>query len=204
MLGMRKPSKLGRAVTSVAALTAALTSALTVSAVPALGAGTEAATKPANQQQFCWLNADTDKMQCFGSEAGMNQAMRSGAGTGQIQPQSSTPRSTTPQGSTRLLQSRGFQPEQKVVGRFYRDINFDGGYLMISRSGGCGSGYHSADLSDYPGWNDTVSSFVAGSGCRIGLFDNSNVTGDFHGNYRSDAYAGRLNDQASSAQFVAD
>lgn len=199
---MRKPSILERAVTSVAALTAALMSvlaALVFSAGPALGAGTEAPTKPAGQQQFCWLNADTDQMQCFGSEAEMNQAMRGSAATGQIQPKSSTPQS-----SPQLLQSRSFQPEQQVVGRFYRDINFGGGYLMISRSGGCGSGYHSADLSAYPGWNDTVSSFIAGSGCRIGLFDNSNLTGDFHGNYRSDAYVGRLNDQASSAHFVAD
>ncbi|HET7415170.1 MAG TPA: hypothetical protein VFI97_05680 [Arthrobacter sp.] len=197
---MRKPSTIVRTVTSVAALTAALTAG----AVPALGAGTEAGAKPAHGQQYCWLNADTDQMQCFATEAAMKQAMRGSSGTGQIAPEQSAPRGSTPQGPTPMLQTRSFQPEQQVVGRFYRDINFDGGYLMISRSGGCGSGYHSADLSDYPGWNDSVSSFVAGSGCRIGLFDNSNLTGDFLGNYRSDAYAGRLNDQASSAQFVAD
>lgn len=199
---MRKSPNFARAITSVAALTAAVTSALAVSAVPALGAGAEATNKPAGQQ-YCWLNADTDKMQCFESEAAMNQAMSGGAGTGQIQPKSSAPQETG-QGSTQLLQPRSFEAGQQVVGRFYRDINFGGGYLMISRAGGCGSGYHSADLSAYPGWNDTVSSFIAGSGCRIGLFDNSNLTGDFLGNYRSDAYAGRLNDQASAAQFVAD
>lgn len=187
---MRKPSSPGRTVTAAVALVAALTAG----AAPAMAAESPGPTKPAGDQRFCWLNADTDKMQCFGTEAAMTAAMQQGARTGQIAPQSSAP----------LLQTRSYQPEQKVVGRFYRDINFSGGYLMISRSGGCGSGYHSADLSAYPGWNDTVSSFISGSGCRIGIFDNSNLTGDFHGNYRSDAYVSDLNDRASSAHFVAD
>lgn len=189
---MPKPSTPGRAATAVVALTAAFT----VGAVPAAGAGTAPTGEPAGgQQQFCWLNADTDHMQCFGTEAEMNQAMRSsGSSTGEVAPRSSTPQ----------LQTRSFQPGQRVVGKFYRDIDFGGEYLMISRSGGCGDGQHSVNLGEYPGWNDSVSSFIAGSGCRIGLFDNSNLTGDFHGNYRSGSYVGQLNDRASSAHFVAD
>ncbi len=164
-----------------------------------MAAQSPASTKPAGDQRFCWLNADTDNMQCFETEAAMTQAMQQGTGTGQVAPEGSAEQRAAP-----MLQSGSEQSKQRVVGRFYRDINFHGGYLVISRSGGCGSGYHSADLSAYPGWNDSVSSFVAGSGCRIGIFDNSNLSGDFYGNYRSDAYATPLNDRASSAQFVAD
>lgn len=169
--------------------------ALMVAAVLTAGATPPADETPSAGQQYCWLNADSGAMQCFSSEAGMNTARQAAtADRGVIQPKS---------GSTPQLQMGSAGAGQEVVGRFYRDAGFTGGYLLISRNGGCSTGTHTADLSAYPGWNDTVSSFIAGSGCRIGIYDNANLTGSFLGNYRSSNYVGSLNDRASSALFTA-
>ncbi|HET8794804.1 MAG TPA: hypothetical protein VFM62_00330 [Arthrobacter sp.] len=182
-----------------------LSAVLTAGAAPASGAQTATQPTPGSQpdagQEYCWLNGDSGTMQCFTSEAEMNTAMEQPTRETMQEPQlkaASPGPEPTPQ-----LQMRSATADQQVVGRFYRDAGYEGGYVVISRSGGCSSGTHIADLSGYPGWNDTVSSFVAGSGCRIGLYDDSDLSGSFYGHYRSSSYVGYLNDRASSARFIA-
>ncbi len=178
-----------------------LSAVLTAGAVPAPGAQPTPGDQPSAGQEYCWLNGDSGSMQCFTSEAEMNTAMQQPALEATQEPQLKAAGSgsePTPQ-----LQTGSATSDQRVVGRFYRDAGYEGGYLIISRSGGCSSGTHIADLSGYPGWNDTVSSFIAGSGCRIGLYDDSDLSGSFYGHFRSSSYVGNLNDRASSARFIA-
>jgi hypothetical protein len=107
------------------------------------------------------------------------------------------PRSAAPGSVTPAELNAGPLVTQYVLSIDYQDSNFSGNSLAWTQTSRCGS----FQASNMPaGWNDTISSVIASSGCATTLFKNTGFGTPSYAITRNGSASGlgSFNDQASS------
>lgn len=157
------------------------------------------ATTLSASEESCWLNTDTGELRCYSSNADLEAALAS-RGIELVD-------TAAPTQSARIAaRDEGFAATSAttmssayIYARLYADANYKGAVMYVTgtNSAGCNAGLVSQ--SNMPsGWNDRVSSFTTGYGCRVRLSEHSNQGGSHYGPYASAASLGTFNDKASS------
>lgn len=148
-----------------------------------LAATMTAGTDSTAVARYCSLDITKAELRCHNTAEELSRALElAGVGTGKARP----PVQTTAQVS--------------VIGTIYDDVGYGGGYLNIVGNP-CYYGYTDFIDLTWSGWNDRLSSFIGGSGCRLYLHDNSNGTGAGYGWASSSSWVGTMNDRTSSISF---
>lgn len=158
-----------------------------------LAATMTAAKDPASAAKYCSADVTRQTLQCHDTPEELNRSLElSGVDTGK-----------TAKGTEGLrLQSESTATAQaaSVIGTIYDNSGYGGGYLNIVGNS-CWSGYRDFIDLTWTGWNDRLSSFIGGSGCRLYLHEHSNGTGAGYGWYASSSWVGTMNDRTSSISF---
>ncbi len=190
---MKKSQSMTAAALGIAALVATFTLG---------GAGAASAKTPdpsetaASSGTSCWLDADTGQSLCVPTGEDLIAAVQEQVGVSIALPpdftmngvSSAELRADTSAGS--LATATTLIP----VSEIFDDINYGGGYYLLS---GTGCGATISNLANY-GWNDRASSFKSFNGCLTSIWKNSGFTGTQLGYATNKSSFGSMNDQASS------
>jgi hypothetical protein len=150
-----------------------------------LAATMTAAKDPKSAARYCSADVIKHELQCHDSPEKLSRSLElSGVDTGK---------------AGLRLQSEA-TAQASVIGTIYENSGYGGGYLNIVGNS-CWSGYTDFIDLTWTGWNDRLSSFIGGSGCRLYLHENSNGTGAGYGWTSSSSWVGSMNDRTSSISF---
>lgn len=171
---------------------AALVAATALAALIGLGlAAAPATAAPAaeSRDQVCWIDADTDAQQCFGSEAAFEAAVEVQTGTDVVREGEVAARSSS--GVTLLA--------TYVIAEFYTGTSYSGTKYNITSTSNtiCTTG--AGKQGNFgAGPNNNIESSKTYYSCVGRVFDGANQTGSYSILYTSITTFGALNNLGSS------
>lgn len=156
-----------------------------------LAATMTAAKDPTSAAKYCSADVTKQKLQCHDTPEELNRSLElAGVDAGKAEKGKEGFR----------LKSEASAQATSVIGTIYDNSGYGGGYLNIVGNP-CWSGYTGFIDLTWTGWNDRLSSFIGGSGCRLYLHEHSNGTGAGYGWAASSSWVGTMNDRTSSISF---
>jgi hypothetical protein len=151
-----------------------------------LAATVTAAKDPAAAGSYCSLDITTRVLQCHETAEELSRSLElAGVATGDTAPR---------------MEAQASTQQASVIGTIYEHSGYGGGYLNIVGDS-CWAGYTDFIDLTWTGWNDRLSSFIGGSGCRLYLHENWNGTGAGYGWASASSWVGSMNDRTSSISF---
>jgi hypothetical protein len=145
--------------------------------------------------EACWLNLDTDELQCFDDRETLLAVIED---TGTALRFAPTVEESFAASSQSSLSGGVGLLATYFLATLYADSGYSGASLDITTSNSwmCSGTQYNANLSG--SWNDRVSSFESYGGCRTRLSTHINQGGPWYGPYTSASSLGTFNDDASS------